>query len=190
MSPEQELIVSGGMPPPAAAAFARLADLRVLMPTRYHRLDVDSSSMLVVCYGLLIEEHHSQHEKSPDDTRRLLVNFFSGGTTILAMQLAGELRTRSPSNRIFVSSRDWAESQDIRDHALDIAVAHGAAMTRKVAAFGAASCAGRLRYLRDHCGVDFNSRSKREIAEMAGISREMASRIINSGELDAPASKA
>lgn len=190
MGLEQELVVSGGMDPVTAAAFASVPDLSIHMPGRYKLLDFSPGAMVVVCYGNMVEFHDSYSLRAPHTPRRMLLNLHSAGTTVLCAQLAGELRTRSASNRLLVSGGEWRKSEILRDHALRVAIDHGAMVGAKLAAFGFSSCYQRLDYLRKVCNLDFSRWSKSDLAAFAGMSREMVSRMITNGELNAPTSEA
>lgn len=190
MNLEQELAVSGGMDPATATALAAMPDLQVLMPTRYKLMNFSPNAMVVVCYGTLVEEHDSYSLRSPVSPRRMLLNLHSSGTTVMCAQLAGSLRTRAPSSRFIVSPGEWSKNEILCAHALRVSLAHGAMVSAKLAAFGFASCYQRLDHLRRVCGIDFSRWSKSDIAAFAGMSREMVSRMITNGELNAPASEA
>lgn len=183
MNLEHELVVNGGLNAVSAAAFASLPDLQVRMHTRRLAMALEPGSLVVVCYGQLVEEHLLISQSGDSSPRKMLVNVFGAGSTFLAGQITGRLRTRAPSNRILVSNGDWKGSAILRDLALKVAIKHGASMSDRLVGFGFASCKERLEYLRDKCGMDFSKWSKTEIAEFAGMSREMVSRMIKFGEL-------
>lgn len=189
MNLEQELVVNGGVPVGVAYAMACLPDLQVLMTNRLRPVDLPPNALVVVSYGRLVEVFDVP-TRDREGYRRMFVNSFEGGTSFLCSQLAGLLRTHNEAVRIIVSSEQWRKSSVMSEFALGLAIKHGARMSHKVAGFGFATCRERLEYLQQYTGLNLKHWSKNDIAKWSGMSREMVSRMVHNGELDAPTAEA